>query len=168
MRRMPGVARVGQAQCSRQKSSARGIKFDPGLGERPRVPRRGRPAVARLESRGTRNAFVRRDWARTCPDGGWMLCPAWRLEALPGQQPRSTTTTSSYPFWPKFSGPKQSRGMSSVQELLRDAWLAARKGNLCALSACKAWTCQKLYRIELYISRCEHGYFQIIRGPAPV
>ena len=30
-----------------------------------------------------------------------MLCPAWRLEALPGQQPRSTTTTSSYPFWPK-------------------------------------------------------------------
>ena len=75
---------------------------------------------------------------------------------------------SPYPFWPKFSGPKQSRGMSSVQELLRDAWLAARKGNLRALSACKAWTCQKLYRIEFYIFRCEHGYFQIILRPAPV
>ena len=30
-----------------------------------------------------------------------MLCPAWRLEALSGQQPRSTTTTSSYLCWSK-------------------------------------------------------------------
>ena len=41
---------------------------------------------------------------------------------------------------------EESRSMSSVQELLRDAWLGARKGNLCALSECKAWALREVWR----------------------
>ena len=36
--------------------------------------------------------------------------------------------------------------MASEQELVRDAWLAARKGNLCALSECKAWALREVWR----------------------
>ena len=36
--------------------------------------------------------------------------------------------------------------MAGQQELLRDAWLAARKGNLCALSECKAWALREVWR----------------------
>ena len=76
--------------------------------------------------------------------------------------------------------------MASEQELVRDAWLAARKGNLCALSECKAWALREVWReqkgpkarrilrvknlycIEVHIFLREHDYFQIGLRLTPV
>jgi len=46
------------------------------------------------------------------------------------------------------------RTMAGEQELLRDAWLSARQGNLSALSECKAWALREVWREQ---NDSDHG-----------